>query len=369
VLSLASAVIVAGTLVNAFARNCAWLIVAQVLTGVGSGTLGVTRAFVSERTSGNERTYKMARLTAVQYTGFTVTPFIGSLFSWLLGDADFMIGPFRVTAYTCAAYFLTALSVACWLALNSCFVDYVPARDRPHSPTSLLAGAPPTAGSVAPPALPSSAGGRGDMDFRSVGAWTEVDWCIFAGLVLNVCTKGSVGVYETMGIPLATAHFGVSNEIAGFTVSACGAAGVLALAFLMKPLVERFHDTKLMVGGVFVMIASCGFMVNYSSDGSTSSKWQYFLGIFTMYASGYPIGHTAVLTWYSKLSKQAAQGFLQGWFGSAGSVGRILLPAVSGIISECYGDNALFVCLGAFVFLTWLAIVANFDRFYRLTKG
>lgn len=357
VLSWASLVILMGTLINAFARSCLWLIVAQIFTGVGSGTLGVTRAFVSERTSGNERTYKMARLTAVQYTGFTVTPFIGSLLSYCLGDADYMVGPFRVTSYTCAAYFLTLLAGLCWMGLNYVFVDYVPARDAPRRAQSVSSYAP-----------SSSSVRRDDMDFRNLSTWTEVDWCIFAGLILNICTKGSIGVFETMGIPIAVSHFGVSNEVAGYTVSACGAVGVLALAFLMKPLVERFHDTKLMVGGVFVMIISCLLMCNYSTDGGPGPAWQYFLGVFTMYASGYPIGHTAVLTWYSKLSKQAAQGFLQGWFGSAGSVGRILLPAVSGIISEYYGDNTLFVCLGGFVFLTWGAIVVNFDRFYRLTK-
>lgn len=366
ILSWSSLVIVTGTLLNAFARNCLWLIVAQVVMGIGSGTLGVTRSFVSERTSGNERTYKMARLTAVQYTGFTVTPFIGSCLSYLLGDADYMIGPFRVTSYTCAAYFLTVLGSICWFALNTCFVDYVPVRDRPTGLSSEsskvnLAGVP-TDGPLA------SAKKREDMDFRSVKEWTEVDWCIFAGLLLNVATKGSVGVFETMGIPIAIAHFDVSNTVAGYTVSACGAVGVFALAFLMKPLVERFHDTKLMAGGVFVMILSCVLMRNYSTDGSPGSQWQYFLAIFTMYASGYPIGHTAVLTWYSKLSKQAAQGFLQGWFGSAGSVGRIVLPAISGIISEYYGDNTLFICLGLFVGCTWVAIVVYYERFTRLTK-
>ena len=60
--------------------------------------------------------------------------------------------------------------------------------------------------------------------------------------------------------------------------------GVLALAFLMKPLVERFHDTKLMVGGVFVMIASCFLMVNYNSSGedgtiTTAPLPQYYAAI------------------------------------------------------------------------------------------
>ena len=40
---------------------------------------------------------------------------------------------------------------------------------------------------------------------------------------------------------------------AGYVVSSCGLIGVITLLF-MKPIAERFHDTKLMVGGIAVMI-------------------------------------------------------------------------------------------------------------------
>ena len=83
----------------------------------------MTRSYVTSRTSGAERTWKVAQLTAVQYAGFTVTPFVGSLFSALLGDADYSAGPFRVTAFTAAAYFLTLLGALCWVALTLAFSD------------------------------------------------------------------------------------------------------------------------------------------------------------------------------------------------------------------------------------------------------
>ena len=63
-----------------------FLIVAQTLLGVGSGTLGVTRAFVADVTAKRSRTTYMAWITAVQYGGFTVTPFVGALFNKTLGQ-------------------------------------------------------------------------------------------------------------------------------------------------------------------------------------------------------------------------------------------------------------------------------------------
>jgi hypothetical protein len=58
--------------------TCWYLILSQVVTGYGSGTLGVTRAFVADVTPTRNRTTYMAYLTAMQYAGFTVTPLLGS---------------------------------------------------------------------------------------------------------------------------------------------------------------------------------------------------------------------------------------------------------------------------------------------------
>ncbi len=84
-----------GTLLYAQAQNVgsvAFLIFAQIVMGLGSGTLGVTRAFVAEVTAQRSRTTYMAWITAVQYAGFTVTPFIGSLFTKLLQDKEYKFG-------------------------------------------------------------------------------------------------------------------------------------------------------------------------------------------------------------------------------------------------------------------------------------
>lgn len=95
VLTLSLSILMAGTLIYAQAQNvgsCAFLTFAQAMLGVGSGTLGVTRAFVAEVTATRTRTKYIAWITAVQYAGFTVTPFFGALFIQLLGDNDYQWG-------------------------------------------------------------------------------------------------------------------------------------------------------------------------------------------------------------------------------------------------------------------------------------
>lgn len=84
-----------GTLTYAQVQNVGspqFLIVAQVILGMGSGTLGVTRAFVADVTAKRNRTTYMALITAVQYAGFTVTPFIGALLTQIFGDREFKLG-------------------------------------------------------------------------------------------------------------------------------------------------------------------------------------------------------------------------------------------------------------------------------------
>lgn len=69
-----------------------FLIFAQIVLGVGSGTLGVTRAYVAEISATRERTKYIAWQTAVQYGGFTVTPIFGSFFMWALEDKRYEVG-------------------------------------------------------------------------------------------------------------------------------------------------------------------------------------------------------------------------------------------------------------------------------------
>jgi ceroid-lipofuscinosis MFS transporter 7 len=48
-----------------------FLVASQIILGIGSATLGVTRAYVAEITATRQRTTYIAALTAVQYGGFT----------------------------------------------------------------------------------------------------------------------------------------------------------------------------------------------------------------------------------------------------------------------------------------------------------
>lgn len=94
-LLLSCSILFIGTLLYAQVQNVGntkFLIFAQTILGIGSGTLGVTRAFVADITAQRNRTTYMAWVTAVQYAGFTVTPFVGAIFNKTLENVDVQWG-------------------------------------------------------------------------------------------------------------------------------------------------------------------------------------------------------------------------------------------------------------------------------------
>ena len=85
----------------------------------------------------------------------------------------------------------------------------------------------------------------------------------------------------------------------------------------------------------------------------------WLTAIVGMYGVGYPIGHTAVIGWFSKAMKSRPQGMLMGLFASAGSVARIVFPICSGVASDLWGPDVVFACLAALLGATLVILVVK----------
>ena len=289
VLMLSTSLLLVGTLLYAQVQNIGrpeFLIVAQTMLGIGSGTLGVTRAFVADVTAKRNRTAYMALITAVQYGGFTMTPIFGSLFSFLLQGNE-MYDPnefrlFRLTMYTAPAYFMALLIVINLAILSIYFQD----RHRIN---------------IVKDSKKKSTNQVAREDYGNTTTWiglTIYDCCILGCLLLNVATKGSIASFETMGIAVAETHFEMQSSKAGAIVGACGTVGVLSLLG-MSELSRRFTDVQLISGGMVVMAAGIATLVNID-DTIHNPTWKFCVAIFMIYGVGYPIGHTAVIGLFSK---------------------------------------------------------------------
>lgn len=63
VLMQANSLVVVGAILYALAPSFEALILAQITLGVGSGTLGVTRAYIADKSTPDQRTYYLAYMT------------------------------------------------------------------------------------------------------------------------------------------------------------------------------------------------------------------------------------------------------------------------------------------------------------------
>ena len=163
-------------------------------------------------------------------------------------------------------------------------------------------------------------------------------------LLLNVATKGSIAVYETLSVPFATSHFpSYDSERAGFAVSSAGALGVIAL-LCMGLLGKCMTDTQMIVYGALTMVVGTGSLVHFG-DHSNFAPFRFEVAIYLLYAIGYPIGHTAVIGIFSKIVGGRPQGALLGWFASAGSVARMGFPVLAGYVSSYAGSSWMFVVM------------------------
>ncbi len=79
---------------------------------------------------------------------------------------------------------------------------------------------------------------------------------------------------------------------AGSLFATCGAIGVASL-LCMRLLCRHFNDIQLVLGGMTLMIVTCGALA-FPIQAGPAGVHLFVVAVFLMYAIGYPIGHTAV---------------------------------------------------------------------------
>ena len=337
-----------------------YLLCAQIIIGIGSGTLGVTRAFVAEITDKQSRTKYMAQITAVQYAGFTVTPIIGSFFNSMFGLSDisddistgtgYSQGSehrMMVSAFSAPAYFIVFLSFLAIILLHTMFHDRIPRKKMDQKHEILYSEATSEDVKLLISSCPSYL-------VQLISRFSLPNIAMIICILLNVVTKGSIACFETIGIRTATSRYELTSSEAGEIVSTCGSFGVVVL-LSMGFINQYFSDTQIIIGGILVMIAGISsFLFAPIIEGfGIPGSWCFVSGIFLIYSVGYPLGHTAAMALFSKIVGNRPQGELMGWFASSGSVARVSFPILAGTLK---GSNILLYVLICILSATALAV-------------
>ena len=125
-------------------------------------------------------------------------------------------------------------------------------------------------------------------------------------------------------------------------------------------LTKYFKDSQLLIIGMIVMAISCIILSIPAVTGM--SQYQFFLSVALMYSIGYPVGHTALIGEFAKITIAGPQGKLLGWFGSAGSVARILFPMLAGILAEFTNEFIIFGIMAILLIISIIVVYVFKDR-------
>jgi len=133
-------------------------------------------------------------------------------------------------------------------------------------------------------------------------------------------------VLRDLGVSYTETNLALPRPQTGMVVAGCGLLGVVFL-LSFKQLGRLFDDVELILYGIGVMVLGCLLMIRRIWTGLVANDLDFYAtwltAMISMYGVGYPVGHTAVIGWFSKAMKQRPQNFLLGIFGSAGSLVRI----------------------------------------------
>ncbi|RKO85034.1 major facilitator superfamily domain-containing protein [Blyttiomyces helicus] len=339
-----------------------FLCLSRLIVGIGSGVMGVGRAYLATASKPEDRTRAIAFTGMAQYAGFALSPGLATLLMWLEGAySKGKQGSSTDGGPTILACILPGVAL---VILNVCLIPVLlagmPRRDTLASSTPSSAAASTTSTPLLrvvsdnPPATPRPLPNPGPR-------LLHYGFILFFGL--NFVLRGVIGVTETTAPEtynwLSEGHEDALEESGRFFFI----LGVLGLFFffLVDPITRRVMPAYiLLVAGTFLVAA--GTLLNFDMypTQTPASYVRFVTGMVMVWSIGSPVCQTLTVSSFSKMLGSRPQGSAISWITVAGSLGRIVFPGLVGLGE----DAAIYVNL--FDVAACVACVFGIFAFQRL---
>lgn len=305
----------------AFADSLEMVILSRVFAGLMAGNTATAFAYVADVTTPETRAAGMGRIGAGLALGFMLGPAVGGL---LAGD-DVATADYVLPALGAGALSLVAMVGAVFLPES-----LPPALRRPFGTPRRAAG--------------DGAAGRG------AGAMLRLALLplMAATLFFYVAMSSMESVFSLW----ANDAFGYGPRSIGAVFFVMGAIQAVVQAGLVGWLSRRFGERRLAMGGCAVVAAGLAVLA-----GATAG-WELWLGV-ALFSLAVGAINPALSSLVSRTARADEYGTVMGWYQSAGAVGRVLGPGMSGALYAQVGIGAPFAVAAA-VMLPALAFVALF---------
>jgi DHA1 family tetracycline resistance protein-like MFS transporter len=296
----------AGTVVSfvllALAGSIAMLFVARIIDGLSGGNISTARAYVADVTEPKDRARAYGLIGVAFGLGFIFGPALSAILS----------AQVSYTAPIWAAAGLTAVAMLlAWLWL-------------PETVHRTNAGGTQLVATLT--GLLQRAG------LRRLLVIDFVYWFAFA-------------VFQTTFGLFAARRFGFDAPETGYFFTAFGLLGAVVQGVLIRPVVERFGDKRILVAGL-----ACG-VVGLVAASATYSVPVFAVALVPL-AFGIGFGHPTMSSLISRAARGDEQGRVQGAASAVESLGRTIGPVWGSASLQRFGEATPYLSASAFLLLT-----------------
>lgn len=284
----------------AFAPNLAVAIAIRIVTGFFSGTFGVVVGAIADMTPPQTRAKNMGYFGASFNLGFATGPAIGGL----LADPAAGLAGFHLPILA-AALLAAAASVWAFVALP---------ETRPRG------------AAVRPPPGYSEA----LVHVRS----NPLLWRLFA---IAFCGIGAFASMEAVFGLWTADNFGWTAHEVGLTFLVVGAAGLVVQAFLIGPLVARFGEARVIVGGLCLLIVAIALPPIIRLPMAS-------VALMSALMVGHSLAFPNAGALVSRTTPPDRQGSVMGLNMASNAMSRIVAPPFFGWLFGVHHDAPYFIC-------------------------
>lgn len=288
---------------------------ARLLDGITGGNITIAQAVVSDISTPEERTESLGFLSAAFGMGFIFGPGVGGLLSGISPLAPFI----GALVFTIATLILTYFSLA----------ESLPAEER---------------GKAKAQRAPLS-------EVLSNKTFLLLPLIAFIIQVAFAAVPATFALYADRVLFPDISETRIVARNVGFMLMLMGSTMVVTQLFLLRPLVKRFGDRALVLGGTVIFSF---FMLLLPI--TTAPVAATLMMMPWMFARG--ISDPTLQSLVTRFSSPQNRGQLLGLYQAAASLGLIIGPIWSGAVFQEISPQAVFRVGGIILFLAILAALA-----------
>ncbi len=315
--------------VFAFARTLPLLFVARALAGGFGGNISTAHAYIGDVTSPEDRSKGMGLIGAAFGLGFVFGPMIGG-FLGIVGEKLGSVPPLGLSfsALGVAALCLANFAFA-WFALKESLPVELRRQHRAESET----------------ARP----GRFAMIFA------QIRRPIAGQLIIVYFLSGlAMAQMESMLIPFMAEVYSWGLKLTTYGFAYIGVIMLVTQGYFIRKWMPKYGEANvLVVGLVLFSLSLFAIALSWNIAGMTLAMTALALGNGMMRPPN--LGMISIAT------PADQQGVSMGVTNSLASLGRILGPAIGGVLYDLFSSRAPFFSAGIFASLALLLVVMNFS--------